>query len=190
MCTVTALGFFDPEGIGDAPDGAISRDQHYVKAHAHRAMARIGGKPGLGGGDQARALARAKSEGGFCQRRPRLDFNKGEQAVAFGDQVNLAGFGAASLGKYHPALSGQRGGGQRFRILPGGIGAPPAQQAMGGWGLAGHGHESLAQIGYPENKPSEGEKSMQGARSFEAIASSRQRLEPKLGRAHPQTERH
>ena len=101
-------------------------------------MARIGGKPGVSRRDQPGALARAKGEGGFSQGWPGLHFNEGEQAFAFGDQVNLAGFGAASLGEDLPALSGKRSGGEGFGILPGGIGAPPAQQAMGGWGLALH----------------------------------------------------
>ena len=69
-------------------------------------MARVGGEPGLGGRRQPGALTRAKGEGGLCQRRPRLDFNKGEEALAFRYQVNFAGFGAASLGEYHPAFGG------------------------------------------------------------------------------------
>jgi hypothetical protein len=124
--------------LAQAPDGAIGGDQHDIKAHPCRAMAGVFGKPGLCGGGQTRALARAKGEGGLRQRWPGLHFNEGEQAFAFGDQVNFAGFGAASLGKDGPTFSAKRCGGEGFGILPGSIGAPTAQQAMGGWGLAGH----------------------------------------------------
>ena len=132
------LRVFDPEGIGDAPDGAIGGDQHDIKAHPRRAMAGMGGKPGVSRRDQPGALARAKGEGGLCQRWPGLYFNEGKKAFAFGDQVNFTGFGAASLGQNGPAFGGQGGGGESFGILPGSLGAPTTQQAMGGWGLAGH----------------------------------------------------
>jgi hypothetical protein len=118
-------------------------------------MAGIVGKPGLSGGDQARALARAKGEGGFCQRGPCLYFNEGEQTFSFGNQVNFTGFGSASLGENKPAFGGQGGGGESFGILTGGVGAPASQQAMGGWGLARHGAarapSGLERCGIPRN---------------------------------------
>jgi hypothetical protein len=133
------LGFFNPEGIGDAPDGAIGGDQHDIKAHPRCAMAGIGGKPSLGGSDQTCALARAKRESRFGEGGPGLDFDEGEQPFAFGDQVNLPGFGTDSLAEQRPALGGKGLGSQRFRIFPSRIGAPAAQKAMGGWGFVGHG---------------------------------------------------
>ena len=102
-------------------------------------MAGMGGKPGVSRRDQPGALARAKGEGGLRQRWPGLHFNEGEQAFAFGDQVNFTGFGAASLGEDKPTFSSQGFGGEGFGILTGDVGAPATQQAMGGWGLAGHG---------------------------------------------------
>jgi hypothetical protein len=42
------------------------------------------------------------------------------------------------LGEDKPAFGGQGFGGEDFGILPRRIGAPATQQAMGGWGLAGH----------------------------------------------------
>ena len=136
------LGFVGPEGIGEAPTGAVCRDQHDIKAHPSRAMARVGGKPGLCGGYKPCALARAKGEGGLCQGWPGLYFNEREQAFAFGDQVNFAGFGAEPLGKDLPALSAKRCGGEGFGILTGGISAPATQQAMCGWGFAWFWHET------------------------------------------------
>jgi hypothetical protein len=84
-------------------------------------------------------LARAKGKGGLCQGWPGLDLDEGEQAVAFGDQVNFARFGAHPLAENKPALGSQRSGGEGFGILAGGIGTPSSDKAMGGWGLAGHG---------------------------------------------------
>lgn len=139
MRTGTVLGFFDPEGIGDAPDGAIGGDQHDIKARPRRAMAGVFGKPGVSRRNQPGALAWTKGESRFCQGWPGLHFNEGKQAVAFGNQVNLPGFGAASLGEDKPAFGGQGFGGEGFGILPRRIGAPATQQPIGGWGLAGHG---------------------------------------------------
>lgn len=112
-------------------------------------MVGVFGKPGLSRRDQTGALAWAKGEGSFRERRPRLDLNKGEQALAFGDQVNLSRFSAHPLAKDKPTLGSQRGGGEGFRILTGGIGAPAARQAMGGWGLAGHGVTQGLRTGPP-----------------------------------------
>jgi hypothetical protein len=103
-------------------------------------MAGVFGEPGLCGGYKPCALARAKGEGGLGQGWSGLHFNEGEQTFSFGNQVNFAGFCAAPLGQNGPAFGGQGGGGESFGILTGGVGAPAAQKAMGGWGLAGLRH--------------------------------------------------
>ena len=101
-------------------------------------MAGVFGKPGVSRRDQPGALPRTKGEGGFGEGGARLYFDKGEQALAFGDQVNFTGFGAASLAEDKPTSGGQGFGGQRFGTLTGGKGAPATEQTMGGWGFATH----------------------------------------------------
>ena len=60
-------------------------------------MARILRQPAFPGQQQPVPLPAGQGEGGLGEAGPGLHLDKGEQPVPFGDEVELAGRGAAAL---------------------------------------------------------------------------------------------
>jgi len=115
-----------PKRVRNAADATGIVHEQDVEADAGRAPIRVGGKRDLGGGQQAGALAGAEGAGGGAQVRAGLHLDEGEQAVAFGDEVEFAGFGAQAPGQDGPAVPFERGAGGGLGGHPAGLGDPAA----------------------------------------------------------------
>src|SRR5262249_56455745 len=78
------------ERRGDVAGNAARRHQHGVEADIANAGIGIAREPGLGGADDARALAIGHRPGGVIERVARLDLDEYEQRAAARDDVDLA----------------------------------------------------------------------------------------------------
>jgi len=122
---------FLAECVGDAADGAGGVNQHDIETNAGAAPLGMRGEQDFGGTEQACALARRERPGGAGERGAAFHLDERGEAVAFGDRIHLARFGADAPREHGPAVTLQRGAGERLGVDAAGVRAAAAQRPAG-----------------------------------------------------------
>lgn len=102
------------EDVANPAQRAGGVDDDEVEADASRAPGGVSRKQDLGRGEEPRALFFGKRLRGLAEALAGFHLDEGEQAVLFGDDVDLAGRGALAAGLDRPSVRLERGDCQRL----------------------------------------------------------------------------
>ena len=98
----------EANGVLNAADATLGIDKKDIETDAVGPPGWIFGKEDFGGCQEPGLLAGSQGLGGHGEGGTGFDFDEGEQAVLFGDGIDLAGFGAEATAEDPPAICGER----------------------------------------------------------------------------------